>query len=308
MTKSDTGYYGKNTLPVTGGQELTKQDVLSHLKDIINSGYFSLLPDYSDLFIYSRGDFSSEIVFDVPFSDTGNWDWHNGKTGNVIPTMSAPAGYTGSLIGGGWALFIPSQSLAEEFEPGDLRKDATIISVEKLLEDGSRLEARYQHTGMFTNKYTLHPENFPPSGGFSGLNDPLNFHLIRYADVLLMAAELDMGSDAINWINQVRNRAGLGNISSVDIDVIYHERRVELALEGVRYWDVLRRGLDYASEKLTVQNYQMRPPTDPTEPLTGDLGNPKDFERVFDKSKLGFLPIPQYEMDVNTNFVQNAGY
>ncbi len=303
-----TGYYSKNSMPVAGGGELTKSQVLDLLKDIIDNGNFSLLPDYSDNFIAAKGNFSSEAVFEIPYADTGNMNWSDEKTGNIRPVMAAPAYYDGDKLGSGWALCMATHDLHESFEAGDLRRDKSIITAQELIEGGAALGARYQHTALYSYKYTLHNENYPSGGGYDILNDPTNYHLIRYSDVLLMAAELDMGAQGLQWLNEVRARAGLPPKSKINIDIIYKERRSELAMEGIRYWDILRRGLDYAEENLTIQNYFMRPPAIPGVPVTGDVGSKVDFERVFDRTKRGFLPIPQYELDLNPEFKQNVGY
>ena len=303
-----TGYYQKSTMPVTDGTDLTKEDVLNHLTDIIASGEFSLQLNYHDMFIASTGDYSSEMVFEIPHGDMSGMDWNDGKTGNVRCVFSAPSAYTGTKLHSGWAFIIPTQEFNEQFEAGDLRKLASIVTVEELTSPAGILIPRYQHTGMFCYKYTAHNENYPTGGGFDVLNYAGNYHYIRYADVLLMAAELDMGAQGITWLNMIRSRAGLPNVAEINIDIVYQERRSELAMEGIRYWDVLRRGLDYAVEKFTVQNYEMRPPRVSGEEETGDVGSPGDYERVFDLEKKGFLPIPQYELDLNIKMIQNDGY
>ncbi len=303
-----TGYYQKNTMPVTDGADLTKENVLNHLTDIIESGKFSLQTDYHDMFIAPSGDYSSEMVFEIPYGDMSGMDWNNGKTGNVRCVFTAPSAYTGTKLHSGWAFVIPTHEFNEQFEAGDLRKDASIITAEQLMDPAGTFIPRYQHTGLFCYKYTSHDENYPTGGGFDVLNYQGNYHYIRFADVLLMAAELDMGAQGITWLNLVRSRAGLPDVAEINIDIIYQERRSELAMEGVRYWDVLRRGLDFSAEKLTVQNYELKPPRVAGVEETGDVGSPGDYERVFDMEKKGFLPIPQYELDLNLELIQNDGY
>ncbi len=303
-----TGYYQKSTMPVTDGADLTKEDVLGHLTDIIGSERFALQTNYHDMFIAATGDYSSEMVFEIPYGDMSGMDWNDGKTGNVRCVFSAPSAYTGAKLHSGWAFIIPTHEFYEQFEAGDLRRDASIITAEELTSPAGTFIPRYQHTSLFCFKYTAHDENYPSGGGYDVLNYQGNYHYIRYADVLLMAAELDMGADGITWLNMVRSRAGLPDVAEINIDVVYQERRSELAMEGIRYWDVLRRGLDFAAEKFTVQNYEMIPPSVPGEEETGDVGSPGDFERVFDREKRGFLPIPQYELDLNIKMLQNSGY
>jgi len=120
------------------------------------------------------------------------------------------------------------------------------------------------------------------------INFPNNVKVIRYSDVLLMSAEAHarMGDDAnaaMN-LNQVRQRVGLDDVSAGGaelLDAIYKERRLELALEGHRYWDLIR-------TKRAVQ-------------ILGPLG--------WVDGKNNYLPIPQSEIDnTNSTIKQNPGY
>jgi hypothetical protein len=121
--------------------------------------------------------------------------------------------------------------------------------------------------------------------------------VIRYSDVLLMAAELG-SPNAQAYLDEVRARVGLPSVP-VSLDNIYRERRLELALEGIRYFDVIRRGLDYADQELTESG--LRGPN--------YLGDQITFDVEFDEVTRGFLPIPQAEMDLSAGvFTQNIGY
>ena len=171
---------------------------------------------------------------------------------------------------------------------------------------------------MYTNKYTTHAA-LKATTGAAALNYAQNYHYIRLSDILLIAAELNLTTDpgkALGYLNRVRNRAGVTPKAAITLDVIYAERRVELAMEGHRYFDVLRRGLDYAKQQLDVTNYVLAAPeatntkylNDKGQNLTGDIGNTSEFEVVFDKVKAGFLPIPQKEIDLNNKLKQNNGY
>ena len=187
-----------------------------------------------------------------------------------------------------------------------------------IAEDGE-LEAGYTHTGLYNFKYTTHASR-KSAVGSAELNWPINYHYIRFADVLLMAAELQLANGssakADEYVNMVRARVNMPALSSVTLDDIYAERRVELGLEGQRYWDLLRRGLSYAKQEIDITGYTIYPPMDTDskyvddklQNLTGDVGVPSDFEVTFDSAKKGFLPIPQKELDLNENLVQNAGY
>jgi hypothetical protein len=129
------------------------------------------------------------------------------------------------------------------------------------------------------------------------LNRTCNFRVIRYSDVLLMAAELG-SANAQQYLDAVRTRVGLASVP-VTLDNIYNERRMEFALEGIRYMDVIRRGMTYATQELTVNGER------------GPLyeGDQVLFDRTFRTETRGFLPIPQNEIDLSEGRLkQNAGY
>ena len=190
----------------------------------------------------------------------------------------------------GWSLAIPTWSLVSEFEAGDPRKDATLYDAEVKLDDYNRA---FMNTGYFNNKYMAR-KAYVGSGGDNAHNFPRNFIDIRYADVLLMAAELNLDNNgkASGYLNQVRTRS-LGDgaaLSSITLDDVYHERRVEFGGEGLRKWDLLRRGNDYAAAKI---NESFNVP--------GDVPNLTHFEeRTFKADTWGMFPIPASEIR-NTN-------
>jgi hypothetical protein len=121
----------------------------------------------------------------------------------------------------------------------------------------------------------------------------MNFPVLRYADVLLMKAEAlnELGKtvEAQTPLNEVRNRAGLSNITGLSKDAfretVLHERRMELAFEGQRWFDLVR-----------VNNGQYA----------------IDFLHSIGKSNMSqkylLFPIPQKERDANPNLTQNPGY
>ncbi|HOI88834.1 MAG TPA: RagB/SusD family nutrient uptake outer membrane protein, partial [Lentimicrobium sp.] len=112
-----------------------------------------------------------------------------------------------------------------------------------------------------------------------------------------MAAELG-SANAQQYLDRVRARVGLGSIPATP-ENIYKERRLELSLEGIRYFDVLRKGMAFASQELTVigvrgPNYE---------------GEQMLFDVTFNPAMKGFLPIPQSEIDLSAGtFKQNQGY
>lgn len=171
--------------------------------------------------------------------------------------------------GGGYNT--PTVDLAEEFEPGDPRKEVTIVPGFPNLSTGTFIDY------PFTLKY------FDPNW----FNPGQNFEIIRYADILLMYAEV---SGDASYLNQVRERVGLVPFGSADYPsdqyptlelAIEHERRMELSLEFHRFFDLVRTGRAAAVMQGKVPG--------------------------FSSEKLLF-PIPLYAIDVNPGLTQNPGY
>jgi hypothetical protein len=112
-----------------------------------------------------------------------------------------------------------------------------------------------------------------------------------------MAAELG-SPNAQLYLDRVRDRVGLPSIP-VTPENIFMERRLELSLEGIRYFDVIRRGMSVANQELTTIG--IRGPN--------YIGDQLIFDVTFKSATNGFLPIPQNEIDLSAGlFVQNSGY
>jgi hypothetical protein len=146
----------------------------------------------------------------------------------------------------------------------------------------------YSTTGYNVRKFLV-----PLSVASSYNNSPEDFPVLRYADVLLMKAEalneLGQTTQAEEPLNEVRTRAGLGDVSGLSQSdmrtKILHERRMELAFEGQRWFDLIR-----------INN--------------GQYGI--DFLHSIGKlnmnTKFLLMPIPQVDIDANPNLAQNPGY
>ncbi|NME70008.1 RagB/SusD family nutrient uptake outer membrane protein [Flammeovirga aprica] len=313
-----TGYYNKSELPVNGdGAPITNSSAITMADDVINNSGAVLASNYADLF-NENGNYNKEVIFEVPFANTGSGDWGDWSYGSILCQMSGPRGHNSDVLAQGWGFMAPTRELEQSFEAGDLRKPATIIYAKDLIDQaGSTYQAHYNFTSMHTKKYTTHGWNKTDVN--TELNWAQNYHYIRLADVLLMAAELNVTASpakASSYVNQVRQRAGLGAKSVVTLEDIQKERRVELAMEGHRYFDVLRRGVDAAADEINVSGYVLTAPTDEGaqyvdangDNMTGDIGVAETYNVTFDKSKKGFLPIPQVEVDLHPLLKQNDGY
>jgi starch-binding outer membrane protein, SusD/RagB family len=250
---------------------------------VINSGEYALLESYSTIFT-REGENSSESLFEV-----GTVALETGGAASQYNEVQGVRG-TPNL---GWGFNRPSDDLVSTYEPGDPRREATILYPGEVLPDGSAIiEDNPNIVNERYNQKAWVPEH--PGGNGNG---PGNIRLLRYADVLLMAAEAlnENGNptQALPYLNQIRERAR-GNRTTVLPDVtttdqvelreaIWHERRVELALEQQRWFDLTRQGR--AAQVMQA------------------LGKP------FVEGKHELLPIPQTEIDLSGgNLSQNPGY
>jgi hypothetical protein len=200
--------------------------VLALTNEIIASGEYGLIPNYEDIW-KEIGENNTESLFEIQARGESPTAGTQG--------YSATQGARGAG-GWGWGFNTPSQNLADSYEAGDARRDATIIFRGETLYDG-RLVPNTVVNPMYNQKAY--------SSTFSDAWETgKNIRILRYAEVLLMNAEaaLTTGGDAATPLNQVRNRAGLGNAPTVNQMAIWEERRHELAFEHDRYFDLVRQG------------------------------------------------------------------
>jgi starch-binding outer membrane protein, SusD/RagB family len=294
------GVYGADL--TAGTQAINRTTAINLVKDVIDNSGHALLDNFADNFARAH-EFSDESVFEISYSDARPWfDWGfiQGGEGNIGVQMRGPrvTDPSGENYERGWSFSTVTKSLIDAFENNDPRKVATLLSEEEL---NGALTKGYQHTGYFSKKYTTAKE-YKPSGGQMEHNWGNNYRVIRYADVLLMAAELYVrnGEDGVAkpYFDAVRERVDLAPVATT-LENIFKERRVELALEGHRYWDLLRQGTATANSAITTNN------------VRGDkyVGDQSTFNIQFNVARKGLLPIPQQEIDiVNGAYDQNDGY
>jgi len=211
---------------------------------IIADGDYSLLPNFEDVFAPENQN-NDEIVFSIQFKETGNGDYGNENEGTMLCVYMQTRNHPFSGIGG-WGFNCPTQNLVDEFEEGDPRMEATVIHDGETLWEGTSDESTFNTTfatnkDHYSNQKYVLPASWQP-GDFSDASK--NWIVIRYADVLLWNAEAaaQLGGDWQTPLQQVRDRVGMGSSPFSGLDAIYHERRVELAMEGHRFWDVVRQG------------------------------------------------------------------
>ena len=223
-------------------------DAAATLKQLITSGQYALTTgdDYAKMFEI-EGENGPEAVFEIQYSSVmaASWTNINGSNGTYFPKFNGPRSpYDDPVYDAGWGFCLPSVALYDMFDESDARRDVTFYD---LREDQDRYSQGRDDTGLFNKKYM--PRKEPSRAGSDPLNYDNNYRAIRYADVLLMAAEAEAqsgGADAENYLNQVRARAYGDNSQDYTasegalLDAIYTERRKELAGEGHRFFDLVR--------------------------------------------------------------------
>jgi hypothetical protein len=258
------------------------QNAFDAYDQVIESTNYSLQPSFGDLFKpeYDNG---VESVFEIQYRGGEEFSYGNGFNFWVRPRNGS------TIFGLGFCM--PTQDLVDEFELGDPRLRYTVIRegdiISEEVKDFPFQSAWAPETGMSFGKYVVDI----PVGGNAERHEQ-NLKQIRYAEVLLGYAEaayrLGNTTETVAKLNLIRQRARGGNAlvlpdltGSEDLfAAIVHERRVELALEGKRYFDLVRWGL--ATQELGPLGYQ--------------------------SARQGLYPIPQTELDVNPSLTQNPGY
>jgi starch-binding outer membrane protein, SusD/RagB family len=192
------------------------------LRDVINSGRFTLVDDYVNLW-GPENENNSESIFEVQFLSGGIGEG-SGYTNSFSPDNELQTGE-------GFGRNRPTIDMVNAYEPGDLRFTASMDTVFTI----DTVVTYERHV----KKYWSDP--------FANYDADNNFIVFRYADVLLMMAEaLGENDEAYSYINEVRSRAGLANISAGTAgtfeEKLLKERRVELAFENHRWYDLLRFG------------------------------------------------------------------
>lgn len=282
-----TSYDAANVGRVTKGAALTMlakvqmyqenwSEVLSLTQQVMDMGY-SLTPDYHDIFTIA-GENNAESIFEIQAETF---------PGNCAASNSQWAEVQGVRNQFGWGFVEPTLDLANAYEEGDVRLDATILFPGETTPEGDVItetapNPRYNQKAYVPSYVTQ----------ICGYGRDQNIRILRYAEVLLMHAEaaneLGQAQEALDALNQVRNRAGLADVTTTDQQelrmIIWHERRVEMALEdGDRFFDLVRQGR--AAEVLQA------------------LG------KHFVEGKNEVYPIPQRQIDLSGGVLeQNPGY
>jgi hypothetical protein len=223
-------------------------------ESLISSSTYSLVANYNTIF-ENAGENGLESVFEVQYTDVegAGFGCLQCSEGNVAVGFNGPRNYTGTLFTSGFSFNVPTLKVVNAFEAGDLRKAVAILDIEAwATATGATFGKGYEHTGFFNRKYIPRTRRSESQGDLN-LTNPNNYRAIRYADVLLMAAEAYSrgGIDdtkARGYLNQVRRRAfgdldhDISSSGAALTDFILAERRLELVGEGHRFFDLVRTG------------------------------------------------------------------
>ncbi|MBW2962266.1 RagB/SusD family nutrient uptake outer membrane protein [Mesonia aestuariivivens] len=272
------------------------EESANQLNSVINSGKYHLYGTegdevYETLFD-SIGQNSAEAVFEIQYTgaEGAGFDCLQCSEGNVMVGFSGIRGYNGPVFESGYGFNLPTEEAYNSFESGDLRQGVTVLDIESWASStGASYNIGSQdpitgHTGYYNRKYLPRQND---NKGDTNLTQPNNYRAIRYADVLLMAAEAMVRGNinegqARNYLNMVRNRASLDNVDSSGnslLEDIYADRRSEMMGEGHRFFDLVRTGR-------AAENIQ-----------------------GFTTGKNEVFPIPLEELQFsNGNWEQNPGY
>lgn len=264
---------------------------------VMTSGKYDLASDYAGMF-REAGTNNIESIFEVQTGPdkngttcdaiSPNYSNFQGPRGS-FPTNTVDGKiYNGDL---GFGLNTPTADLAAAYEAGDVRKAGTIIftspTTTTTLWDGFVIPKQPDVVNERYN-YKGYHSPFKETNSCNGINDkdnkPKNIRLIRFAEVLLINAEAatHVGGDALTPLKRVRTRAGL-TTTTATVNDIWKERRVELAMEADRFFDLVRTG-----RAATVMQAQGKP---------------------FVAGKHELYPIPQAQRDLsNGRLSQNPNY
>ncbi len=314
-----TGYYGSSDLVGL----VSESDALSYVEDVIQNSGHDLVQNYYDLWPAAStyqaakegkpiddntyaGENNIEIVFSIKYTYTSDYD---GNTdGNHWMVMNGLRGqsYPEYGYGNGWGACTVVPEFYEGWDEGDDRREASVMAIEQESMDYTEYTDVKEYTGYFTKKYIplCDADGNSTAVNYGAVNFMIgqyqDYFVMRFSDVLLMAAELG-SSNALEYVNRVRERAKVDPIGSVDKDVIYNERMYEFAFEGIRYWDLLRydNTLQYAADRVTYSG--------PV--LNGGVEQTLEISGSYLKTTRGLSQVPYNQITLSAGVLkQNTGW
>ena len=351
-----TGFYQKTELPLAEGGSISKDQVVTWLKELVENSGHRLVDDFHQLWPYTNsltindydymveysqesgkplnsliyasneGARNPETIFALQFNVYAGWDIDRGYANTVMLFSGLRGQQKAFPFAGGWGQgnSVPKH-IWDEWEADDPRRTASVIDIEA--EFGIKtddtpgyergqwdfvLESNYwgkKYNGVIhytddaktsvSNDYGVEVYGNVDGDQLSHTDDQV---YIRYADVLLMLAEL---TEDVSYINEVRFRAGVDPIAGYTLEALQKERRFELAFEGLRYNDMRRWGAEYAKAALEKQNGSPVFNFGSASAFDVTKLNPKGYSARYDETQ-GFFPIPQSQINLSEGLLQQV--
>lgn len=263
-------------------------------REVIGDGRYRLEENFANNWLRDVSDNNAESIFQIHYVGCGP-----GNTGNALQAFFAPWGQGITQNSDGWGSQIPTSptidnpgtTIKDAYDPEDLRMYHTIMTPADHYPMLNPELGGYTYPASGASRAGINIKKYVIGGGADVcfMSTPQNFHAIRYPDVLLMLAEaacarnggVSATPDVLDAFNAVRTRAGMPTEDVIDLEMVFHERRLEFAFENQRWFDLLRKG--DVRDHMLLHGKQMQ-----------------DFHKLF--------PIPASELAINTNLVQNPGY
>ena len=318
---------------------LTKEQALQYCEEVIKSQRYSLEPEFKNLWPAASTEASTktegrkttyvedsnEIVWVVKFNNDQNWNNSNINGNKFIINLGLRNVTSFAPYGNGWGACPITPYANSLFRSGDSRSTATIIDCAAIGAYKKQITTDcMDYTGLVNKKYcpliftdgtSMPAAETTVDGGNMQTNQDQNWILIRYADVLLMAAELG-SANAMQYFNQVRDRAygaGVHDITSAPTrEQIWNERRVEFMGEGVRYFDLRRQGLDaFVAAQMGQANANGQTTGNPITIYNNKVPTTISGTYVENniRTKRGFFQIPNSQITLSGHvYKQNAGW
>lgn len=275
----------------------------TELLDITKMNY-GLLDNYLDVFNPDNKN-HKESIFEIQYME-GDAGQQSDFIWRLIPKMDNTDDLLGvkannyAYTSGGWN--VPTKEMVDSYEDGDERLNASIVVAEGVQTGDNFYFESLKNVGYTpvagkTYYYFVRKYLWPPYA--KEFNTDSNWPVFRYSDALLLLAEClveqNKAGQALPYLNQVRERAGLDELGAATRENIANERRHELAFENHRWTDLVRTGK--AVEKMTAFGQTMKS-------LYGWI-LPTAFNVTEERL---IYPIPYRELQINTNLEQNPGY
>lgn len=279
---------------------------------------YTLLPNYEDLFKYKFNN-NQECLFQLQWVPLGNWGTQNATLSDYAFSVDVAGGSAAGITV--WSSTTGSYDMLKAYEKGDtIRRNATFFTDKShypyinisgggytYISSKDGVEATNAHF----KKYVPGGPDDDNDGKVATMSSPLNTHMLRLSDIYMVYAEAELGNqssltsgDAFNYFNKVRVRAGVKPRSSITIDSIMYERRIELGLESQHWYDMVtwsyfmpdkildiinnqHREASYRYTKLKNGNIDIRIYAETENPVTGIT-----IDKIM-------FPIPESEMVAN---------